>query len=281
MKYLFALLLISSTIFAKQQIALTFDDFPMPASRLHKKIERVQLYMDKLEKLNIQAAFFCIGNQYESNCVQLAAENNQLLANHSFFHNHLSKQSIDAFKQELLEADAYLSKSETYRKWYRFPYLDYGDRVQNGGSKQKRVAAFHCLRKAGFSHGYATINTFDWYVNHLMLKAIKENPSVDLEVYKRGYLALLKGWIESYHKSWKKCYKRPFCHVLLLHQNDLNLLFLEDIVDMIHTMGWEIVSPDVAYNSPLVILSKWGSTFPKFKHPSTLSIDYIDNLFTR
>lgn len=262
----------------KLQIALTFDDFPMGKTLLHTREERARLYFEKLEKLNIQAAFFCIGAQLKKDdpLIDQAALYEQLLANHSMSHRHLSKNTLDDFETDFEAAESYLKGAPTFRKWYRFPYLDYGDRRKTGGSERKRVAAFQRLRNAGYLHGYATINTFDWYIDHLLLKALKNGENLDLEKVKELYLSLLEEWINVYHQSWKQSLRSSFCHVLLLHQNDLNLLFLEELVAKIEAMGWEIVSPDVAYVKPLPLLARYGHTLAGFEHPPSLSTQAID-----
>ncbi len=204
----------------------------------------------------------------------MVASKEQLLANHSMTHQHLSNQPLETFKSELATADSLLNPFSSFRKWYRFPYLDYGDRKDK--SKRKQLSALRHLKHSGYIHGYITISTLDWYANHLLIAELKNNHEMDLNVFKEDYIALLKEWIEEYDKSWQRCLWRPFVHVLLLHQNDINLLFLEDIVAMIKSMGWEIVSPDEAYADPIPLLANFGHVFPKFIHPKTLTKEYVE-----
>jgi peptidoglycan-N-acetylglucosamine deacetylase len=264
------------------EIALTFDDFPLGTSAIFEKKERVQLYVDQLNQLNIQAAFFCVGEHLTSNggmeCLSMIAKEH-VVANHSFHHLHLSKLSLADFEEEILTTEALLSGQPNFRKWFRFPFLDYGDRSHLGGTDRKRCAAFLFLKESGYQHGYITIPTLDWYVNGELKRAVKEGKSIHWENLRKTYLSLLDEWIEAYHQRWSQTLKRKFVHVLLLHQNDLNAIFLNDIVDLIRQKGWRIVSAEEAFRSPIPYLAKFANTKTRlFKGVASLSTEHIDHM---
>jgi peptidoglycan-N-acetylglucosamine deacetylase len=266
------------------EIALTFDDFPMGSSSLFKKKQRVEIYADKLARLNIQAAFFCIGEQIDSRegeeCLALISPEH-ILANHSYHHHHCSKSALETFEEEVQQTEALLSPYENFRKWFRFPYLDYGDRTPLGGSDRKKTAIFLSLRERGYQHGYNTIHTLDWYVNAQLLKAIKEEKEVHLDRLSSAYMHLLGEWIDAYQQRWSRILKKRFVHILLLHQNDLNALFLNDIVALLGQKEWEIVPAERAYDSALPFPSKFGSTkVSLFKKVHSLSTDYVDQVLS-
>ncbi|MBI3901285.1 MAG: polysaccharide deacetylase family protein [Chlamydiia bacterium] len=262
------------------KIALTFDDFPMGSSDVFECKDRVLLYRDKLNTLGIQAAFFCIGERVaadrEGECLPLIAQEHYV-ANHSYHHTHLSAQELSDFKEEILGTEAQLQNSPLFRRWFRFPYLDYGDRSSLGGTNRKRCAAFAFLRESGYRHGYVTMNTFDWYIDGQFKKALKGGKSVHWERLRSLYLSLLEEWMETYHQRWSGVLKRDFVHVLLLHQNDLNILFLEDLVALIEAKGWKIVSPEQAFEKPIPYLAGFANTQVRlFKGVKSLSTAYID-----
>jgi peptidoglycan/xylan/chitin deacetylase (PgdA/CDA1 family) len=283
---LFFLIFLCGALFGNEiltvEIALTFDDFPMGNSFFFEKQERAKIYAETLKELSIQAAFFCIGEQVECDddamCMQTVA-GDHLLANHSFRHLHLSELSLEGFEDELKKTETLLSHYSNYRKWFRFPYLDYGDRNALGGTDRKRCAAFLLLRQEGYQHGYVTINTFDWYVDGQLKKAAKEGKKIDWDQLKKAYLSLLDVWIDAYHKRWSGVLQKHFVHVLLLHSNDLNAFFLQDIVKMIRQKNWVIVTPEKAFQSPIPFLSYFVNTKKKiFKGVTELSTGYVDHV---
>lgn len=264
------------------EIALTFDDFPMGSTTFFEKKERAQVYAEKLAELKVQAAFFCIGEQLVDDvgleCLSLIAKDH-LLANHSYHHLHLSESSLATFQEEIGDTEELLKEYPNFRKWFRFPYLDYGDRSGLGGTDRKRCSAFLFLRQAGYQHGYITINTFDWYVDGEIKKAAKEGRKIYWDNLKKAYLSLLDEWINDYHTRWNGALKRKFVHVLLLHQNDLNAIFLSDIVKHIKQKEWAIVSPEDAFGSPIPYLTHFANTKRRiFKGVSSLSKSHIDEV---
>ncbi len=263
------------------EIALSFDDFPMHSTSLFECEERVHIFVQKLEECGIQAAFFCIGNQVDQErgqkCLKLI--DRHFVANHSYNHLHASSLNLSEFAAELNRTEQLLTSYPNFRKWFRFPYLDYGDRSNLGGSNRKRTALFLCLREAGYQHGYVTINTFDWYINGHLKKAVEEGREVNWEALKTAYLKLLAEWIEGYHNRWSGILKKDFVHILLLHQNDLNALFLKDIVEMCQKKKWNIVSPEKAFNHPIPYLSHFvNQKMGLFKGVPSLSKAYIDDV---
>jgi peptidoglycan-N-acetylglucosamine deacetylase len=263
-----------------QQIAISFDDFPMHTTILFEKKERAEIYARKLEEAEIQAVFFCIGEQLSSHEDAepiLAAIAQQLLANHSYNHLHLSEINIETFKEQLISTDLLIAHQPNFRSWFRFPYLDCGDRLYLGGNSKKRTQAYMVLQQNGYQHGYVTLNTFDWYVNSQLGHALQEGKRVNWDQLRQAYISLLDDWIEQQHTVWRQTLKIPFIHVLLLHQNDLNALFFEDIIALIKKKKWEIVSPDLAFENPIPFLAKLvGSKVKTFKKIDSLSLEYID-----
>lgn len=246
----------------------------MGNSPLFTKKARVDLLLKKLEEKQVQAAFFCIGNQFDPVCTRLVQEKGHFLCNHSFNHLHLSETSVKEFERELEATEALFLPFEGYRKWFRFPYLDYGDRKKTGGSEQKRLKSFQILKDKGYLHAYATVNTFDWYLNG----KLKEKPS-DFDRLKEIYLLLLLDWVEEYHRRWKEVLKMKFVDVLLLHQNDLNALCIDDIIVKLQENGWTIVSPEKAYETPIPYLAHFANTKRSVVNtPPSLSIHEIDTI---
>ena len=246
----------------------------MPQSQLYGKKERVELLLEKLDRLDLQVVFFVIGENLDSEegreCAELASKRGHFLANHSYHHGHLSEMTISEFAHEIRSTEDLLKNYQTFQRWYRFPFLDFGARK---GNFLKRAQAFQTLKKLGYQHGHVTINTFDWHINGRVQQALREGRKVDFEGVKEVYLALLEEWIDHYQREWERFYKGKIIHTLLLHANDLNTLFIEDIVELLKRKKWTIVSPERAFYGPL---QKVVNRAPMIKSPDTLSCEKID-----
>jgi peptidoglycan-N-acetylglucosamine deacetylase len=163
-------------------------------------------------------------------------------------HTHLSSQSLEEFEKEVRQLHHILSPYKNMRRWYRYPFLDYGNRISLGGSDDKAFLSLQILNHLGYSEGYVTINTFDWHLNARLSEAIRKGFLVDYKALKNLYIELLKSWCNHYINFYEKIIPGKITHTLLLHANDLNALFLHEILSMLKESGWNIVSPEQAFS---------------------------------
>ena len=280
MKYL-GIGLIFLTVFysGAMNIAITIDDHPMPSGEIFNNAERTRCLADACKRHNVKAAFFCIGKDSAENDPDLLASLNSeghFLANHSFTHRHLSEYSLEEFESEIEKTEAVLKPYSNMRKWFRYPFLDYGERKPSGGSNEKKRAAYNLLKELGYKEGYVSINTFDWHVDARLQEAKKAGKRIDYDRLRDTYVSLVKEWCNHYTHEYSE---NPVTHTLLLHANDLNGLYLNDLLNMINESGWNIVSPeeafeDVEWREEVVL----GESPFRFEKPDSLDCDYIDRV---
>jgi peptidoglycan-N-acetylglucosamine deacetylase len=238
-------------------IAITLDDFPTLTGKLFSRPEATQRFIQAAQEGDCTLAFFCVGRQGSSptnrQCLQMANDAGHFLANHSMTHPTTSTISEKQFQEEVLGVDKLLRTYPMQRKWFRFPYLDYGFSAAKGGSIDKAEAARTFLKSLGYVDGYVSLFTMDYRVNAQLQKALAEGKRIDYEKLKRIYLDLLKSWCHHYIIEWRRAYPpvrtEGMTHTLLLHANELNTLYLADIISMLRAEGWKIVSPEQAFNS--------------------------------
>ena len=270
-------------------IALTLDDYPflleeglMEEGPIFSVQERTKAFIIACEKHSCKAAFFCVGcHCIGKDGLSLLAEldkKGHFLSNHSMKHTHLSSQSLEDFREEIIQVDKILVPYKNMRRWYRYPYLDYGNRPTLGGSRAKTFQSLEVLNNLGYTEGYVTINTFDWYINSRLSKTINNGGTVDYDALKDVYIQLLKTWCEYYIQLYDNTISEKITHTLLFHANDLNALFLEEILEMIKDSGWHLVSPELAFEN-----INWRRKILKnpeiiMKKPKTLSCFEIDKL---
>jgi len=280
MKYLSYLIFLFTPLFARE-VAITFDDHPIPATSFLSIEQRTEKLMEACSAHQIKAVFYCIGAYCKNPAgfLSLISLNDEghFLANHSMTHRHLSQISLTEFEAEILETDYVLSPFSQMRKWYRYPYLDYGNRAELGGSQEKAIAAYELLHNLGYLEGYVTINTFDWHINARLQKAIQEEKKINYDTLRTLYLYLLEDWCSHYDQLFQKLVPTKIIHTLLLHANDLNALFLHDILNRLSNLGWTIVSPERAMQSLSWRLNLFKKPLPITK-PFTLDLSIIDSL---
>lgn len=236
-------------------ITITLDDFPMAEGPIFSLEKRTDAFLEAFKKHNIKVVFFCVGDHLKTKhqFLQLNRVDHagHFLANHSVEHAHFSEKSKDEFRNELLAMDSLLIPYQNFKRWFRFPYLDYGNRTLIGGSEEKHLDFTKVLEENKYQDGYVTINTLDWYINQKLKKAVHHGLSINYKALKRAYLKLMKQWIHEYVNLYKKQYPHETIkHSLLLHANDINALFMDDLIEMIKKEGWTIVSPEYVFDDP-------------------------------
>ncbi|MCL1127745.1 hypothetical protein [Shewanella surugensis] len=65
------------------------------------------------------------------------------------------------------------------------------------------------------------------------------------------YIQIIMESIEYYDEMAQTHLRRSPKHVLLLHEMDLSVLFIGDLVDALRDKGWTIISPADAYHDEI------------------------------
>ncbi len=124
------------------QVALTFDDGP--SSQYTNKL------LDVLQKYDIDATFFLVGNRISSAASSLKrmAQEGHEIGYHTWAHTYFSNMSTDAIKSDLAKfQDAVLAASGKHATVYRAP----------GGGITKAA-----LQAIDMPHIYWSVDTRDW-----------------------------------------------------------------------------------------------------------------------
>lgn len=242
-------LALSVTPALAREIAITFDDAPTNDSAYMTGDERTTRLIAALKAAGIeQAAFFCVPRSRttpELARLMAYAAAGHIIANHSNTHPNLRGLTAEDYLADIAAADAALKGLQNFRPWFRFPYLSEGD------TRAKRDVVRAGLRAMNYAQGYVTIDNYDWYLNALANNAKKAGQSIDEAALRDLYVETLIEAVEFYDGIAVKALGRSPRHVLLLHENDLAVLFIGDLTAALRKRGWAIVKPDVAYADPI------------------------------
>lgn len=247
-KIVFLLIIVLTSFSFSQKIAITFDDAPWRDGEYFTGIERTETLIRKLDSLNVTAAFFCVTSRADSlGDIRLKsyADAGHIIANHTHTHPQIRNIGTEGYIKDFLIADSLLSEYKTYRKWFRYPYLNEGRTLEVRDDLRK------ALEKNNYINGYVTVDNYDWHLERRFQEALKERKEIDFEKLKAFYLTHIGESIKFYDELARKHLNRSPAHVLLLHENDLSALFIDDLIMMLRSNGWEIISPEEAYKDPI------------------------------
>jgi peptidoglycan-N-acetylglucosamine deacetylase len=249
-----ALAALAPTAHAQKRIALTFDDVPRNRGAFLSPRQRTEALIASLKRARVAQAAFFVNPGFLANPdgadgeahIRAYVAAGHVLGNHSFDHPHLNARSAEEYLSNIDRAAAWLKGRKGYRPWFRFPFLDEGDR-----DKAKRDAVRAGLAARGLRNGYVTVDGGDWNIEALTIAAMKAGKPIDLAALKDLYIG---SHVESanFHDALaKKTLGRSPAHVLLLHETDLAALFVADLVEALRADGWEIVTADQAFADPI------------------------------
>lgn len=244
----------------KPKICITLDDINYLERPMYKGVERDSIIRATLKNKNVKAGLFFIGayldNPTGKSILNKWDKEGHYIMNHTYSHLHYDDSTISfsKYSQDFLKCDSLLNSSKNYKKIFRYPFLEEGNTIE------KRAAMREFMQNHNYKPGYVSIPTTDWKINAELETELSKNPKADLKKYKKLYLENVKESAEYYNEISQKVTGRQVNHLILLHHNLLNALFLGDLIDMFKGMGWEVVTPEVAFKDP--IYTQYPSVFP-------------------
>jgi peptidoglycan/xylan/chitin deacetylase (PgdA/CDA1 family) len=260
-----AALLLSSLALAAEprvRIALTFDDLPvngsLPAGVTESQIARETLAV--LKKHHIPPSYgFINARKLESNpdgaaALQLWVNAGHPLANHTYTHLDLHKNSAEDFGREILRnepalellmpASGRLATRHTFR-WFRYPYLHEGDTLEKRRAVRAILAANH------YQVAETTLDYEDYLWNSAYARCVDRHDAASIRWLHESYLSTADEWLRVQRELARQIYGRDINHVLLLHLGAYSATILPDLFVLLKKRGYEIVTLEEAQSDPV------------------------------
>lgn len=246
---LLSLLCLSPFLTAKE-IAITFDDAPLPGSKVMSGSDKTKMIIQHLQENNVPDALFFVTarnivTEADKKRLKQYTDAGFHLAHHSYDHLSAKKIEADAYLADFDKADKVLSSFDSVLKLHRFPFLHYGK------SAHKRKAIHSHLQQKGYDIGYVTVDNYDWYLNSKLLSAQHKGLAIDYERLGDLYVDTLWQSIQFYDGVSQQHLNRSAKHVLLLHENEMAALYLGKLIQHLKAQGWKVISPQQAYQDPI------------------------------
>ncbi|MGL1889271.1 MAG: polysaccharide deacetylase family protein [Reichenbachiella sp.] len=238
---------------AQPQVSFTFDDGRATDQGGYPLEEWNQMILDKLTAIQVKATFFTRGHGMLGEKGQYVFESwdtaGHQIANHTFSHpNYSSDQvTITQYQAEILKQDSIISPYNNYTRLFRFPYL------REGNTSEKVDAMRLFLKEQGYQNGHVTIDDWDWYIDSRLTKRLDSTSLTEdeLNAYRTFYVNHI---FEVAQRSEALSYEltgRNIKHVMLMHHNLVNALFLDALIEKFKQEGWNFVSSSEAFEDPI------------------------------
>jgi peptidoglycan/xylan/chitin deacetylase (PgdA/CDA1 family) len=239
---------------AQRRIALSFDDVPRVPGAFMTPQERTDRLIAALRRAQVrQVAFFVNpGNLQQpwgaGREGQIAAyvRAGHVIGNHSFSHPHLSEIGAAAFIANIDQAAQWLNGRPGYRPWFRFPFLDEASR-----DIPTRDAVRAALHERHLQNGYVTLDSMDWLLDQLINQAHASGQTIDMNALRDLYIRIIVESADFADQLARDSLRRQPIQVILMHETDIEALFVADAVAALRAHGWRIVRIDEAYRDPI------------------------------
>ncbi|MXO70225.1 polysaccharide deacetylase family protein [Alteraurantiacibacter buctensis] len=233
-------------------IAFSFDDVPRQAGAFFTPDERaIRLIAGLAEGGVAQAGFFVTpGNLGEDAGqggewrIRAYVAAGHVIANHSFGHTSLNEMTADEYLADVDQAQGWLDGMPGLRPWFRYPYL-------HEGRDRRRDAVRAGLARRGLLNAYVTVDNWDWHIDNLANQAQRDGKALDMDALRDFYVETLVSAAEHSDAVARDVLGRSPAQVILLHETDLNALFIADLAAGLQAAGWTIVPIEKAFADPI------------------------------
>jgi peptidoglycan-N-acetylglucosamine deacetylase len=232
------------------EIALTFDDAPNYDGRRFTGLERTHRILDALSQEGVQGAvFFCNTRKLDRDAgrerLELYARAGHGIANHTHSHLDLNKTPAGEYIEDIRKADEILRKLPGFVPLFRYPYS------HEGSTEEARREVRDAVARMGYRQGYFTVDAADWYVDGLYATALKQRKTVDEDELRKRYLEATARSLAFYDDMARSVLGRSPKHVIVLHESDINALFLSDLIRSLKSQDWKIIPAEEAFADPV------------------------------
>ena len=236
---------------SKKQIAMTLDDLPasyfgIPDTSL-KNRSFIKI-MSTLQKFNVRVMGFVTSrNLYPESerLLEKFVENGNQIGNHTHSHLDLNQTSSRDYINDILECQKYISKYINGKKYFRYSLLHRGNTIA------KRDSVYSFLHSNYFTIVPVSIDNDEWKYNQLFADAMKANDTVKARQIATDYINHMIKMTNYFDSLSNSIVHRNIKHILLLHLNYINAIYLEDLLNWYVTSGWEFISVDEALTDPI------------------------------
>lgn len=235
-----------------KKICITFDE--LPASRTFGEVDREAvnyLLLQSLKNHEVKAAGFVVGEEIKASADLLGRWLNEghTLGNQGYTGQDYNlvgaTQFIADIRRGADEIEPMLGGFGQKNRYFRFPYLHYGETVE------ARRAAELYLEAHEFRVCPASVIPEDYLYNLTLQKLGSRPDSVKYEQLLNDYINHVLDELERVERLAQEVEGRPVPHILQLRANRLNAVFLEEMLTALEDMGYSFISLDKALSDEL------------------------------
>ncbi len=242
-----AIYMISVSPFAAKKIALPFDVPPVGDSSHSPSINRTEELIRKLKDLKLpQVMIFANACRREDTAAVISqlkkyVDAGHLIGNHSCSHPRLDDVGFETYANDVEKGEKLLAPLIKGQKYFRFPYLN------EGKDAKARDQMREWLRTHNYRNGMVSIDNDDYLFSFKMNKAKELGKKIDYKKVEALFIEHMMSALNFYDEQAMKAVGYSPKHVLLLHEMDATVMFLEPLIKALKENGWKIIGVEEAF----------------------------------
>lgn len=241
----------SHAIAGVKEVALSFDDSPVGSTLHFASSERTKTLIAKLRRLQLPPALIfanpCKGKSRQDTIGQIESYKlgGHYIGNHTCSHPRLDRVGFEKYTQDIEKADRLLNPLFPDQRFFRYPNLN------EGSDPKVRDRVRRWLKKRGYKNAPITGDnedpTFSMKINY----AKKLGNDIDYSAVRGLFVDHIVSSLECNNSLAIQTIGSSPKHVLLLHESDATVMFLDDLISELKRKGWTFIDPITAYSDPI------------------------------
>lgn len=269
MAFRLILFLLFPVILPAQQktVAFTFDDLPAVQGETAIMHYVTQNLVSRLKAGRIPATGFVNeGKLYtegnpDSVRISMLEEwlgNGFQLGNHTYSHVYIDRTDVEQYKQDIIKGEQ-ITRPLTAKYGHELKYFRH-PQLRTGPTEEYRRALNTFLEEKHYITAPVTMDNDEYIFAHIYAREKKRGNAPLMQAIAREYIAYMDSMTTYYEDLTWRFFGRHIPQTLLLHANELNADYLEDIIALFRKRNYTFVSLDEALTDPAYRLPEAGST---------------------
>ncbi len=236
----------------KREICLSFDELPYTDSFFEEHPDSIMgAILDALKKHKVKAIGFVVGENIGQSYDLLGRWLNEgnRLGSMTFSRSDLNDVGLENFFQDVIAGkkalETMLSGFGQKRRYFRYPYLHCGT------EPKIRKLAKSFIADNSMIEVPATVVVEDYLYNLTVQKWRGRRDSVQVIRLLNEYVNYVLDEVEATERTAKEVIGRRCRHILQLRANELNALYLDDLITALKESGFTFITVDQALKDKL------------------------------
>lgn len=245
----------------KREIAITFDDLPATHGGLKKMTEITEKLLAKITAHKIPAIGFVneLKLQPEAEAARRAAllkmwlDRGLELGNHTYSHIYIDQTPVEDYKRDVIRGEA-VTKQMLAKRGKRLRYFRH-TQLRTGPTPEYKKALDDFLASRGYTIAPVTIDNNDYIFAEVYAKAKARGETETAKRVADAYIPYMEEVFDHFEKLSAEFLGYEVKQTLLLHANEINADYLDELVAMMKRRGYSFISleealKDRAYSLP-------------------------------